>query len=144
MKPPLGVAARIRVGVGFGIVLAGLFSLLATMVAVGEGLQHFRAALGMPLWEVVTTYFITLPVAGVIGGAMARLYRYAWGALLLGSITAIVPFTVFGLLIRPAWPTGVALTFAAGASVVIGGGGCLMGWHGTRPRASSGDSRSLT
>jgi len=138
MKRELRFGERVKVGVMGALLLAGLFSLLAGLARFDLGGDGYHREFRISYARTVALYFGSLPVGGAVVGAMGRLFRYALGAFCLGFLMALFPFLTAAFLINlPGLSRSDACVVAISASLVIGGGGTLLGWSRTR---HSGDS----
>lgn len=128
MQEPWTLARRVNVGVTFGFVAAILFSGLATIVRLGMGGKGYADSLGISFGWTIAIYFVTLPVSGVFGGMCGPLLRWAWGALIVGTVVTLMPFTTVAI-IRNNWVLRLEdIELAAVFSAVIGGVGFFIGW----------------
>jgi hypothetical protein len=84
--PPL--AARVRVGIRWGLVMATVFSAWVTVVAVTGSADAFTKV-GVTYRAVVAAYYAGGIVAGAIGGALLPLRRTFPGAALVGTVAAL-------------------------------------------------------
>lgn len=131
---PLTLAQRVNLGVTFGAVAAILFSVLATIVRLGMGGQHYTDSLGISFGWTIAIYVVTLPASGVVGGVCGPLLRWVWGAFIVGTLVTLMPFAAV-LLIRNNWVFRLEdLELAAVFSAVIGGVGFVIGWARTPHR----------
>jgi len=143
MAKTLTLLGRVKFGVGCGLALAVLFSLIATLVRSNLSGAGFQSQLGISYGRGVALYFLTLPIAGALGGVLGGLLRWAWGAFLVGFLCALIPFTAAALVMDlGASPRTQALQVAFVASALIGGGGFVIGWFRTPHRHTQGEKTS--
>jgi hypothetical protein len=119
---------RVRTGLVGGVVAATLFSALATIGRMSMGAAAYARQNGAWL-PTVAIYFAVLPLVGAIVGALFRLYRFAWGAVMLGFIVVFPLILAFG---RLGSMEGMSLTAQLVGSgllaLVVGGGVALQSW----------------
>src|SRR5258708_21545859 len=75
---PLGLLARIRLGVMGGFFLAALFSMLAGIAQISLGGDGYEHEFGVSYGRTLLIY-LTLPIGCVIAGILAKLFRNALG-----------------------------------------------------------------
>jgi hypothetical protein len=124
---PLGLLARIRLGVLGGLFLAALFSTLAGIARISLGGDGYEHEFGVSYGRTILIY-LTLPFGCVIAGIFAKLFRSAMGAFLLGVVIALPPFLSAAFTIHyPDMSRQALLLIGLGGAVVLGGGGVLLG-----------------
>ena len=128
------IGKRVRTGLVGGVVFAALFSGLATIGRISMGAARYEVANG-PWLPTVAIYFGVLPLAGAIVGALLRLYRFAWGAIMLGFIVVFPLILAFGRLgSMEGMPLGAQVVGSAVLALVVGGGVALQSWSVDRKR----------
>jgi hypothetical protein len=98
-----------------------------------------------PWLPTVVLYFAILPLSGAVVGLLFPLYRFAWGAVLLGSIAVFPLIFAFGLLQQMGgMPWGARIIAQAFVSLVIGGGLGLQRWSVDHQKGKVKDGPSRT
>jgi hypothetical protein len=110
---------RYRWGLSIGLAAATVCSLIAGLVAVGQG-QIYFSQYGLTLWEIVGSYYIAGVSCGVALAFLYPLTSHRWGAVLLGFLLGTIFYGVVGIAL--VGPHPFALVIALLPGVIVGGG----------------------
>jgi hypothetical protein len=88
--------SRLRYTVGGGVVLAAIFSLIASAQFILGGGSAFRG-IGVPFWAVVSGYLVMGVAAGFIVGLLWPAARWWPGALVVGYVAVVPVWFIAGL-----------------------------------------------
>lgn len=102
-------------GLKVGLLLATVLSAWVTIVGLALGAHAFER-IGLSWVQIVSLYYVALPLGGAASGAVEPLRRYAWGAMLQGFLL-VLPVYV-GVVVSIGLALGKVPSVAVG--VIIG------------------------
>lgn len=115
-----GLLHRCRTGVGFGLVLASIYSAYVIVVFVASDGAVFERR-GLSLGSTLLTYLAGGIVGGILYGVLAPLARWRFGAFMVGYIVAI-PVCLGAAVALPDVDFGSRVTWFALAIAPLAGG----------------------
>ena len=109
---------RYRWGLSFGLGAAVVYSIIAIIVAIGQG-QIYFARYGVTLLQVVATYFIAGAACGLALAFLYPLASHRWGSFVLGFLLGTIVYGAVGIALVGFHP--LALGIAVVPGLLVGG-----------------------
>ena len=121
---------RYRWGLSIGLAAATVYSLIAALVAVGQG-QIYFSKYGLTLWQIVASYYIAGIFCGVALSFLYPLTSHRWGAVLLGFLLGSIIYGVVGVALVGLHPFALVIALLPG--IIVGGGLGLVEFDRSHP-----------
>jgi len=117
-------------GLSIGLAAATVLSLIAAVIAVGQG-QIYFSKYGLTLWEIVGSYYLAGTLCGAAVAFLYPLASHRWGAVLLGFLLGAIFYGVVAIALVGLQLIALVIAFLPG--LVIGGGLGLVEFDRSHP-----------